>query len=141
MTICIRSGNYVNAVNITSTTTTNVWSQRFEVVPGLNYVFTMNIQVPANTYVQFYAYSFEDNAKEFTDAGKLEGYSRLANVETAEGEWRFVQGLRIYPRPADLSCSTLFTGNIRVIGEYKELKKIEFMKHGFGLVQALTDAL
>lgn len=62
-------------------------------------------------------------------------------VESADGTWKFVENLRIYPRVTDLAVTTVITGNVKVIGEVRGLKKIQYMKHGFGLVEALTDAL
>lgn len=78
----------------------------------------------------------EEPKKEEKKAEKEE-----APAASADGEWKFVENLRIYPRVTDLAVTTVITGNVKVIGEVRGLKKIQYMKHGFGLVDALTDAL
>lgn len=58
-----------------------------------------------------------------------------------DAEWQFVERLRIYPRPTDLKVIKFITGNVKVIETKGEMKKIQYLKHGFGLVEAFTDAL
>ena len=80
------------------------------------------------------------NEKKEKSAKKAEKAEDSITAEP-ENEWKFVTALRIYPYPSDLSRTTLFTGNVRVVSEYKGLKTIEYMKYGYGLVTAVTDQL
>lgn len=82
----------------------------------------------------------EKSAKKAEKAEKAEKVEDSVTAEP-ENEWKFVTALRIYPYPSDLSRTTLFTGNVRVVSEYKGLKTIEYMKYGYGLVTAVTDQL
>lgn len=75
-------------------------------------------------------------------AVESENKSAAKEVVATEGEWTFVDHLRIYPNNADRNIRTsVITGNIRVVGEQDGFKKIQYLKHGFGIVEALTDAL
>lgn len=80
--------------------------------------------------------------EEVAAAVESENKSAAKKVVATEGEWTFVDHLRIYPNNADRNIRTsVITGNIRVVGEQDGFKKIQYLKHGFGIVEALTDAL
>ena len=100
----LSDGNYANQVATSPSSMQNVWSNRFAVVGGMEYVLTMDIQAPTDTYVQFYAYSYEANDKEYTNANILAAYSRLTYTETAEGEWDELAARITLPANANYVC-------------------------------------
>ena len=58
-----------------------------------------------------------------------------------EGEWKFYANLRIYPSFGDRTRVKVISGNVKVTGKKGDLTQIQYLKHGFGLVDAFTDQI
>lgn len=74
-------------------------------------------------------------------AKKEEAKKPQPKKEEPKKEWQFVENLIIYPYTGALSTYIKFTGNIKVVGEHDGYKKVQYMRHGFGLVEGFTDKL